>query len=146
MGAVSEILSDLVHKLGALAITFGLNVQTLLCFPEILVLIGLSVEKVVCTVIDHCCPAKRARGRLQAASVLLRVGTMPDRAEGLQMIKIWPKRRLSNDKSDVFWMGFGVVCCGGRKRARPAARGSAAGERAAAMVLKGLHAPSPQFF
>ena len=59
----------------------------------------------------------------------------------LQMIKICPKRRLFNDKNDVFWMGFGVVCCGGRKRARSAARGSAAGERANLNNLYGLISP-----
>ena len=59
----------------------------------------------------------------------------------LERIKICPKRRLFNDKQDVFWMGFGVVCCGGRKRARPAARGSAAGERAHLNNLNGLIPP-----
>ena len=59
----------------------------------------------------------------------------------LQMIKTLPKLRFFNDKKDVFWMGFGMVCCGGRKRARSAARGSAAGERANLNNLYGLVPP-----
>ena len=59
----------------------------------------------------------------------------------VKVLKEFAKTLFFNDKKDVFWMGFGMVCCGGRKRARSAARGSAAGERANLNNLYGLIPP-----
>ena len=62
LGPCFQFLSELVPKLGAVAITFSLNVQTCLCLSGTLVPRGLRTQRTVCTVNDSPCSCEHLKG------------------------------------------------------------------------------------
>ena len=100
----------------------GLTVQRAICTC---MGAGLAVRRVLCTSsqLAWTCKESLARSSLrEIQSIDILVPKIwyhvPHPSNDQNITKMTSFQR----QNDVFWIGFGMVCCGGRKRARSAAR------------------------